>query len=76
MEKGAISKEFFIGRFLYLKDLLDNRIPNVRYMTVNGRVGVTFNKVDKATGQTVRRRIPSGTDTAHLRIKEQNTKVR
>ena len=57
MEKGAISKEFFIGRFLYLKDLLDNKIPNVRYMTVNGRVGVTFNKVDKTTGQTVRRRI-------------------
>ncbi|MBR4495245.1 MAG: hypothetical protein IKP14_11110 [Clostridiales bacterium] len=57
MEKGAISKEFFIGRFLYLKDLLDNKIPNVRYTTMNGHDAVSFNAVNNKTGQTIRRRV-------------------
>ncbi len=57
MEKGIISKEFFIGRFLYLKDMLDNKIPKVRYTTMNGHDAVSFNAVKKKTNQTIRRRV-------------------
>lgn len=78
MEKGAISKEFFIGRFLYLKDLLDNKIPNVRYTTMNGHDAVSFNAVNKKTGkqseEELQTRIPNGTNTAPLLLKEPSTK--
>ena len=57
MEKGIISKEFFFGRFLYLKDMLDNKIPNVRYTTMSGHDAVSFSTVDNKTGKMIRRRV-------------------
>ena len=53
MEHGIISKEFFIGRYIYLTETLD-RLPIVVFNRMGKYDGVAIWTIDKATGKKVR----------------------
>lgn len=57
MNRDGISKEFFIGRYIYLKDQLENKLPRVYFTMVHGHEAVSFRIWDKEKGNLVRRRV-------------------
>ena len=59
MEQGIICKEYYIGKFIYLKDMLDNRLANVSFGRFRNEKVVVLYSWDKAKGEFIRRRLSS-----------------
>ena len=59
MEQGIICKEYYIGKFIYLKDMLDNRLANVSFGRFRNEKIVVWYSWDKAKGEFIRRRLSS-----------------
>ncbi len=56
MEQGIISKEFYIGRYIYLKSELE-KLPPVSFNHMGGELVIAIVSVDPATGKKRRTRI-------------------
>lgn len=58
MAKGCINKEFYIGRYIYLKTKLD-QMPKVKFGTADGNTVLNAYRIDPATGKEKRSRLSS-----------------
>lgn len=56
MNAGNLSIEFYVGRYIYLSDLLD-KLPSIHFTTMGGHDAVSFYVIDRKTGKSVRRRV-------------------
>ena len=56
MNNGSISREFYIGRYIYLTSEL-SKLPNVRITQAEGKAVLSVHQLNKTTGKTVRRRL-------------------
>lgn len=56
MNTGHLSIEFYVGRFIYLSDLLES-LPAIHFTTMGEHDAVSFYVVDRKTGKSVRRRV-------------------
>ena len=50
MEKGIISKEFYIGRYIYLTTEL-RKLPNITFTRLDGYAAVSIVETDPVTGK-------------------------
>ena len=58
MDNGSISKEFYVGRYIYLTCEL-SKLPDVRIMQAEGHVVLSVHMKDENTGKVKRRRLSS-----------------
>lgn len=56
MDNGSISREFYIGRYIYLTSELA-KLPDVRLIQSEGKAVLSVHKIDSKTGKVIRRRL-------------------
>ncbi len=62
MVRGIIPKEFYIGRYIYLTNMLNN-LPKASFNKNEGQVVIAVVTTDKVTGREIKRRIsPKNSD--------------